>query len=191
MCLAATDTRGLFLKTGPNLYNIDEFQSKIEHSLIRDNLLVFHGLLGSDCTSAFFGYGHPSYNSLSMKWEHLARKLAVFRDRNANLNEVHDSGVKLISAMYCCDVNLNLERARMFKERCNDKVRMKKINIEWLPPAYASQLHAERAYLQVKDWGGNSLNPESFGWHMVDDILEPIPMRQEPASHFLNEVKKC
>ena len=133
MCLAATDTRGLFLKTGPNLYNIEEFQSKIEHPLIRDNLLVLHGLFGSDCTSAFFG--HPSYNSLSMKWERLARKLAVFRDSSAILNEVHDAGVKLISAMYRCDVNLNLERARMFKERCNDNARKKKINIEWLPPS--------------------------------------------------------
>ena len=159
MCLAATDTRELFLKTGPNLYNIEEFQSKIEHSLIRDNLLVLHGLLGSDYTSAFFG--HPSYNSLSMKWEHLARKLAVFRDINSTLNEVHDAGVKLISAMYHCDVNLNLERARMFKERCNDKARKKKINIEWLPPTFTAQLHAELGYLQVNDWIGNSLNPES------------------------------
>ena len=99
--------------------------------------------------------------------------------------------MKLISALYCCDVNLNLERAKMFKERCNDKARKKTINIEWLPPTYAAQLHAERAYLQVKDWGGNALNPESSGWHMVDGILEPIPMRQEPASHFLIEVKKC
>ena len=51
MCLAA-DTRGLFLKTGPNLYNIEEFQSKIELSLIRDNFLVLHGFFGSDFTSA-------------------------------------------------------------------------------------------------------------------------------------------
>ena len=94
--------------------------------------------------------------------------------------------------MYRCDLNLNLERARMFKERCNDKARKKKINIEPLPPTtYAAQLHAERAYLQVKDWGGNSLNPESSEWDMVDGILEPIPIRQEPASHFLIEVKKC
>ena len=175
MCLAATDTRGLFLKAEPNLYNIEVLQSKIEHSLIQDNLLVLHGLFGSNCISAFFG--HPSNNSLSMKWEHLARKLAVFRDSNATLNDVHDAGVKLISAMYRCDVNLNLERTRMFKEHCNDKARKKKINIEWLSPTYAAQLHAERAYLQVKDWGANSLNPESSGWHMVDSILEPIPMR--------------
>ena len=110
-----------------------------------------------------------------MKWEHLARKLAVFRDSNATLNEVHDARVKLISAMYRSDVNLNIERARMFKERCNDNARKKKINIEWLPSTYAAQLHAERTYLQVKDWAGNSLNPESSGWHMVDGILEPIP----------------
>ena len=124
-----------------------------------------------------------------MKWEHLARKLAVFRDSNATLNEVHDAGVKLISAMYRSDGNLNLESARMFKERCNDNARKKKINIELLPPTYAAQLYAERTYLQVKDWAGNSLNPESSGWHMVDGILEPIPLRQEPASHFLIEVK--
>ena len=137
MCLAATDTRGLFLKTEPNIYNIEEFQSKIEHSLIRDNLLVLHGSFGSDCTSAFFG--HPSHNSLSMKWVHLARKLAVFRDSNETLNEVHNAGVKLIiSAMYRhyrCDINLNLERARMFKECCNDNARKTMINIEWLPPS--------------------------------------------------------
>ena len=116
MCLAATDTRGLFLKTGPNLYNIEEFQSKIEPSLIQDHLLVLHGFFCSDYTSAFFG--HPTHNSLFMKLEHLARKLTVtaFRDRNANLNEVHDAGVKLIliAAMYRCDMNLNRERARMF-----------------------------------------------------------------------------
>ena len=35
---------------------------------------------------------------------------------------------------------------------------------------------------------GTFLNPESFGWHMEDGILEPIPMRQEPAPHFLMEV---
>ena len=127
-----------------------------------------------------------------MKWEHIARKLAVFRDSNATLNEVHDAGVKLISVMYRCDVNLNLERARMFKERCNDKARKKKINLERLPPTTdAAQLHAERAYLQVQDWNGNSLNPESLRWHMVDGILEPIPMRQEPAPHFFVKVKKC
>ena len=150
---------------------------------------MLHGLFGSDCTSAFFG--HPSYNSLLMKWDNLARKLAVFRDSNASLNEVHDAGVKLTSAIYRCDVNLNRERARMFKERCNDKARKRKINIEWLPPTTdAAQLQAERAYLQVQDWDGNSLNPKSSGWHMVDGILEPIPMRQKPASHFLIELKK-
>ena len=152
---AATDTRGLFLNRGPNLYNIEEFQSKIEPSLIRDNLLVLHGFFGSDCTSVFFS--HPSYNSLSMKWEHLARKLAVFRDRNATLNEVHDAGVKFIAAMYRCEINLNQERARIFKERCNDKARKKKINLERRPPTTdAVQLHAERAYLQVQVWDGNS-----------------------------------
>ena len=129
-----------------------------------------------------------------MKWEHLARKLTVtvFRDRNANLNEVHDAGVKLIAAMYRCDMNMNRERARMLNERCNDKARKKKINLERLSSTTdAAQLHAERAYLQVQVRDGNSLNPESFGWHMVDGILEPIPMRQEPAPHFLMEVKKC
>ena len=126
-----------------------------------------------------------------MKWV-VAKKLAVFRDSNATLNEVHDAGVKLIAAMYRCDVNLNRERARMFKECYNDKARKKKINLERLSPTTdVVQLHAERAYLQVQVWDGNFLNPESFGWHMVDGIREPIPMRQETTPLFLMEVKKC
>ena len=139
---------------------------------------MLHGFFGSDFTLAFFG--HPSHNSLLMKWEHLARKLTVtaFRDRNVNLNEVHDAGVKLIAAMYRCDMNLYRERARMFNERCNDKARKKKINLERLPPTTnAAQLHAERAYLQVQVWDGNSFESRIFSVSHGNGILGPIPMR--------------
>ena len=55
----------------------------------------------------------------------------------------------------------------------------------------AIKLHAERAYLQIQEWQDNSLDPESFGWKLVEGVLEPVPMRQAPAPPFLLDVKKC
>ena len=57
----------------------------------------------------------------------------------------------------------------------------------------AVEQHSERAYHQIQDWQGNSLDPELFGFKMVGDLLEPISMNKEPAKPFIRsmKVKKC
>ena len=190
MCLAESQTTGLYLKRGGKLYNVESFQFKIEPSVVRQNLLVLHGFFGCDCTSAFFY--HPSYTALTKNWDHFSRDLAVFRDKKATIPDIHTAGIRLVAAMYGCDTDLNGERAQIFMDLCNDKKRKRKVTLDRLPPtADAVGLHAQRSYLQIQEWSGNSLRPESYGWKKVDGILEPIPMGQEPAPPFLMEVKKC
>ena len=128
MCIAATDTRGCFWRQGQTYTTLRSFNQRLG--------IPWFGITFScsmDCLAPIVRV-HRRSSTISRIILYLARKLAVFRDSDATLNEVHDAGVKLISAKYRCDVNLNRERARMFKERCNDKARKKKINIEWLPP---------------------------------------------------------
>ena len=107
-------------------------------------------------------------------------------------SDIHEAGVKLVAALYGCDTDLNQERVRLFRDRCNDRNKKRMIVLERLPPTVdAVKLHAERAYLQIQEWQDNSLDPESFGWKMVEGVLEPVPMRQAPAPPFLLDVKKC
>ena len=98
MCFAESQTSGLFLERGGKVYNVEQFRSKIEPSLIRQNLVVF----GCDTTSGFFA--HPSHNALIMQWDHLARELEIFRDSNATISDVHDAGLKLVAALYGCEL---------------------------------------------------------------------------------------
>ena len=181
MCLAESQTTGLYLKRGGKLYNVKSFQSKIEPLVVRQNLIVLHGFFGCDCTSSFFY--HPSYTTLTKNWDHFPRDLAVFRDKKATIPDIHAAGIRLVAAMYGCDTDLNGERAEIFMALCNDIKRRRKVTLDRLPPtADAVGLHAQRSYLQIQEWSGTSLRPELYGWKKVDVILEPISMSQEPAA---------
>ena len=96
----------------------------------------------------------------------------------ATKDYIHDAGVKLVVTMYGCDII----RTIIFKDRCNDRSWKEKITLDRFPPAVVVVgLYSERAYQQIQDWQGNSLDPQLFDWKMVDDLLEPIPMNNEPA----------
>ena len=64
MCLAESQTSGLFLERGRKVYTIEQFRSRIEPPLVRQNLVVFHAFFVCDTTSGFFA--HQSYNALRM-----------------------------------------------------------------------------------------------------------------------------
>ena len=189
LCLTAAETQGLFLKRGCKVYNSEKFQAALG-PLMKTNLLVLHGFFGNDTVSSF--YSHPSSSAVKKKWDHLSQELAIFKDETATKEEIHAAGMKLVATTYRCSPELNAERVRIFKERCNNKSSKKQISLERLPPTEdAAKLHSERAYLQVQEWLGNRLDPTSFGWVLRDGILDPIPMLLKPAPESLMEIKKC
>ena len=150
MCLAESQTSGLFLERGGKVYTIEQFRSRIEPPLVRQNLVVFHAFFGCDTTSGFFA--HPSYNALKMQWDHLAEEPEIFRDSRVTTSDIQEAGVKLVAALYGCDTDLNQERIRLFKDRCNDRNKNRMITLERLPPTVdAVKLHAERAHLQIQE----------------------------------------
>eukprot|EP00116_Pleurobrachia_bachei_P000625 sb/3460887/ len=182
-------TNGLFLKRNGKVFDINKFRESIQ-PVLRDNILTLHAFYGCDTTSAFFG--KPSYRALSMDWNHLVSKLAVFREKDSSIPEIHDAGVHLIAAMYRCEPDLDTERAKLFKVRCNSKISKRQVSLDRLPPTIdAAHLHSERAFLTIQEWEGNPLEPEGYGWILEDGMLEPLPMRQKPGPHFLMDVKMC
>lgn len=61
-----------------------------------------------------------------------------------------------------------------------------------LPPtSAAAQQHLFRVYYQVQVWLGNKMNPEDWGWKLVDNALEPIHTLLPPAPEKLLNTIFC
>ena len=154
------------------MYTIEQFCSRIEPPLVRQNLVVFYAFFVCYTTSGFFA--HQSYNALKMQWDHLAEELEIFRDSRVTTSDIYEAGIKLVAALYGCDTDLNQERVRLFKDRYNDRNKKRMITLERLPPTVdAVKLQAERPYLQIQEWQDNSLDPESFGWKWWRGLWNP------------------
>lgn len=48
-----------------------------------------------------------------------------------------------------------------------------------------------RVYYQVQTWLGNELNPEDWGWKLIDNTLEPIKTLLPPAPEKLLNTIFC
>lgn len=48
-----------------------------------------------------------------------------------------------------------------------------------------------RVYYQVQTWLGNQLNPEDWGWKLIDNTLEPIKTLLPPAPEKLLNTIFC
>jgi hypothetical protein len=68
----------------------------------------------------------------------------------------------------------------------------KRVQLACLPPISASaQQHLFRVYYQVQVWLGNKLDPEDWGWKLVDNTVEPIPTLLPPAPEKLLNTIFC
>jgi hypothetical protein len=66
------------------------------------------------------------------------------------------------------------------------------VQLACLPPISASaQQHLFRVYYQVQVWLGNKLDPEEWGWKLVDNTLEPIQILLPPAPEKLLNTIFC
>ena len=68
----------------------------------------------------------------------------------------------------------------------------KRVQLPCLPPTSASaSQHLCRVYYQVQVWLGNQLDPEDWGWKLVDNTLEPIQTLLPPAPERLLNTIFC
>ena len=121
----------------------------------------------------------------------------VFKDPGSTHEQIYEAELKIVAAHFSTYQNsvsekLNEAREIQFHKKCSSKSTKRGVNLASLVPSEDSVcLHLDIAYFQIRDWQGNALEPTDNGWEIKDGLLEPIPMRQDPAPICLMEVTQC
>ena len=151
------------------------------------NILSFHALTGSDCTSQFFGYGKRTAWKTYLKFPNLLKDLGHSPDIDTDNIEL------FVIQMYSSTTNatsVNDLRAELF-HRVNDP--------EKLPPTHdALALHIQRSNYQAMVWLNAIVpipslpQPEECGWVCREgQSLQPLLMRLDPVPSVCIELLTC
>lgn len=156
-------------------------------SEVVNNILGFHALTGSDCTSQFFGYGKRTAWKTYLKFPNLLKDLGRSSDIDTDSIEL------FVIQMYSSTTNttsVNGLRAELF-HRVNDP--------EKLPPTQdALGLHIQRSNYQAMVWINAVVprpslpQPEECGWVCREGLsLQPLLMRLDPVPSVCIELLTC
>lgn len=190
-----------FLKPGKGSVESKMFSSKSfdGHKKSKNHILFWHAITGCDTTSAIFSKGKKRALKILEDREDLQRCAESFTQKNSSHEEITDSGIKYILALYGAqpsESSIDQHRYFSFVKSTNNN---RAVKLESLPPTWsAAQQHVYRVYFQVQKWlGNNDLTPETWGWAMKNNVLQPVTTLLPPAPDvllnriFCNCMKRC
>jgi hypothetical protein len=111
----------------------------------------------------------------------------------APCDEVVDAGLRLLSIIYGGRPEEKLNHMRFSMYMHQTATNLKQVRPERLPPTEAAaRYHIMRAHFQVTQWKTEpDLNPEDWGWKLVDGKLLPVATDLEAAPSALLNVVRC
>lgn len=136
------------------------------HSFKHDpkDILFLHAISGCDTTSAPFGNGKKKVLQVYKANPKLTEILAVFKNPEANSNQIMEAGEKFLAKLYGGTNAVNLDDLRY--KSFSSTVGKPKCQLARLPPTRdAAKYHSFRTYLQVQVWMGSDAKlPSDWGW---------------------------
>lgn len=138
---------------------------------------------GCDTTSLFLGKGKHIVVKFYNKNNKLDEMVATFNSSNVTQEEIDCAGEKFIPALYKAPkVVQSLDELRFVIFNRSVGTAKKSVNLLILiPTSGAARQHSRRVYLEIQEWHGRRINPESWGRKKKNQILVPIYMTQTPA----------
>lgn len=116
----------------------------------------------------------------------------VFKESTSTPQAVITNGIRFLLSVYGAPKKIKcLDKFRYlsFVKNTHNK---KRVQLACLPPtSAAAHQHLFRVYYQVQVWLGNKLNPEDWGWKLINDTLEPVQTLLPPAPEKLLNTIFC
>ena len=109
-----------------------------------------------------------------------------------NQNDVIEAGERAITNLFGGNPEESLDKLRY--QIFHRKVASSTCAVQprTLPPSSAAaQYHSLRVYHQVQQWLGVHLDPQEWGWMLLDGRYIPIMTNLKPAPHYLLESIFC
>ncbi|KAI4476357.1 hypothetical protein M0804_013672 [Polistes exclamans] len=182
-----------FLKPGRAQQRTEIYSSKSlsAYPKCQNYILFLHAITGCDTSSAMYRKGKTSVFKLFEKND-LTNCAKVFTKINSTPQTINTEGIRFLLAVYRAPKKItciNKYRYLTFVKNTRNK---KQIQLSCLPPTSASAIqHLYRVYYQVQTRLGNQLNPEDWGWKLIDNTLEPIKTLLPPAPEKLLNTIFC
>lgn len=158
-----------------------------------NHILFAHAFLGCDTTSRVYGIGKAV--SLKMLREgngDIAKHAEVFGNPGSTGDDIAQAGEKAMVAIYKGRPSDALDSLRFlkFKEKLSSSKTF--VHPRVLPPTSdGNRYHSYRVYHQVQQWRGNDLDPEKWGWRIVNGKLVPKQTELPAAPQSLLELVRC
>ena len=195
---AEVDAHELFLKPEPKKiaqqtksWHISQTKESLG-PYICDNILFIHAFLGCDVTSRPYGLG----KGLAVKGITNAkfRKQAdIFNSTEATKDELVKAGEKAFVHLYGGRDEEGLDNL-CYRKFCEKLKGTSHVLCQTLPPTFAASVyHSLRVYFQVMQWKGKqkSMNPEDWGWQLVDNKYLPKQTDKAAAPTELLNIIFC
>ena len=157
-------------------------------------LLGFHALSGADNTGCFSGKGKPSWwkvfdQSNDDVLNAFVNLMSCIPISDSNISKIDQFVCKLYSPSTKSNSIADLRWWMFHKKNCQS---------EKLPPTMdALEQAIKRAQHQANIWANaiianpEALNPESFGWKIIDNLFHPVMSTLPPAPEAIVELIKC
>lgn len=173
------------------IWNIKKTKSSLGPDICT-NILCVHAVLGCDTTSRLYGIG-KGVALTKIRTDALFREQANdFNRPDATKDEIIVAGEKSLLCLYNCRSDEGLDWLRYTKFCQKVATGTTFMQSESLPPtSAAASYHSRRVYFQIQQWKGVPLEPEDWGWKLVDGKLLPIARDLPPAHESLLGVVRC
>lgn len=182
-----------FLKPGKAQQSSEFFSNESLSAFpkCKRHLLFLHAFTGCDTTSTLFRRGKTSILKLFEKQD-LVRCAQVFEDLNSTPGTLIVHGIRFLLSVYGAPAKITCIDKYRYLSFAKQSRNKKRVQLACLPPTSASaQQHFYRVYYQVQVWLGNALDPEEWGWKLIDNVLEPIHTLLPPAPEKLLNTIFC
>jgi len=158
-------------------------------------LLVVHALGGCDSTSALHGRGKVNvFHKITQNSATLSLT-DILTSCSSSHKEVEEASLKLLALIYGGGLNDSLNHMRYIAYMNIITSGTTQLRPEQLPPTEnAARYHSYRAYIQVIQWKtlmDTSINPEEWGWSVIDGRYVPLATDLDAAPHDMLSVIRC
>lgn len=182
-----------FLKSGKAQQRTETYSSKSLTAFpkCQNYILFLHAITGCDTTSAMYRRGKTSVFKLFEKKD-LIDCAKVFIEIDSSPQTIITKGIRFLLAVYGAPKKIDCIDKYRYLTFVKNTRNKKQVQLSCLPPTSASAIqHLYRVYYQVQTWLGYQLNPEDWGWKLINNTLEPIQTLFPPAPEKLLNITFC
>ena len=176
---------------GNRCWNIPAMRALLG-SVVTNNIMFLHAILGCDTTSGVYGLGKKLSISKIKSDSQFQDQAKVFMSQGANKDDIISAGETALVFLYNGNPHHGINVLRYEKLCVKTATSTVPVQPGALPPTSGLvKYHSLRVYHQIQEWLGVEMSSVDWGWKVSAGNLLPIMTDLQPAPQKFLEVVRC